>query len=390
MRGAERPAKVAWTRPFLQPLQPLEQEAARQTFIDIADDWHSPEEVDKVLSLTDNMPLALNLFASLVALEGCSIVLSRWEEEKTSLISDGYDKRSNLDLSISLSLSSSRMESVPHSQELLSLLSMLPDGLSDAELVQSRLPIDNILGCKVALIRTSLAYSDEHKQLKVLMPIREYMQKSQPPGDHLLTPLLKHFQDLLKFYVENHGTRAGSSIVARISSNFANIQNVLQNGCQPGNPDLKDIIYCACHLNYFSNRIAQRPLPLMVQINDFLPFLCDPHLEAYFITELFNAQQYYSIPNPDTLVVQNLKHFEQIDDTDLKCMLSLIPLYASSYGFSRQILYQHSGPLSILQARPAQGYTFLSAGYIFSYVNWEHQKACLQFGYTWKYQLGAW
>ncbi|KAJ7934601.1 hypothetical protein B0H13DRAFT_2488420, partial [Mycena leptocephala] len=193
MRGAERPAKVAWTRPFLLPLKPLEQEAARQTFIDIADDKHSPEEIDKVLSLTDNMPLALNLFANLVDLEGCSNVLSRWEEEKTSLISDGYDKKSNLDLSISLSLSSSRMESVPHSRELLSLLSMLPDGLSDAELVQSRLPIDNILGCKAALIRTSLAHNDEHKHLKVLVPIREYMQKTQPPGDHLIWPLLKHF-----------------------------------------------------------------------------------------------------------------------------------------------------------------------------------------------------
>jgi hypothetical protein len=43
---------------------------------------------------------------------------------------------------------------------------MLPDGLSDIELVQSRLPFENILGCKAGLICTSLAYSDEHKRLK--------------------------------------------------------------------------------------------------------------------------------------------------------------------------------------------------------------------------------
>jgi hypothetical protein len=83
-------------------LKPLEQEAACQTFIDIADNWHNPEEIDKVLSLTDNMPLALNLFGHSVYLEGCENVLSHWEEEKSSLISDGHDKRSNLDLSISL------------------------------------------------------------------------------------------------------------------------------------------------------------------------------------------------------------------------------------------------------------------------------------------------
>ncbi|KAJ7817799.1 hypothetical protein B0H13DRAFT_1457141, partial [Mycena leptocephala] len=196
MQGAERSAKVAWTCPLLQPLKPLEQEAARQTFIDIADNTHNPEEVKKVLSLTDNMPLAINLLAHLVDSEGCSHVLSRWEEEKTSLISDGCDKRSNLDLSIALSLSSPRLNSVPHSKNLLSLLSMLPDGLSDAELVQAKLPIDNVLGCKVALIRTTLAYSDEHKRLKALVPIREYIQKIKLPGNHLVQPLLKHFKEL--------------------------------------------------------------------------------------------------------------------------------------------------------------------------------------------------
>ncbi|KAJ7901486.1 hypothetical protein B0H13DRAFT_1717833 [Mycena leptocephala] len=100
MRGAERPDKVRWTRPFLLPLKPLDQDAARQTFLDIADSVHKPEEVDKVLSLTDNMPLAINLLAHLVDSEGCSNVLSRWEVEKTSLISEGYDRRSNLELSI--------------------------------------------------------------------------------------------------------------------------------------------------------------------------------------------------------------------------------------------------------------------------------------------------
>ncbi|KAJ7911709.1 hypothetical protein B0H13DRAFT_1875543 [Mycena leptocephala] len=230
MRGAERPAKVAWTHPFLPLLKPLEQAAARQTFIDIADNTHDPNEVDKVLLLTDNMPLAISLMAHLVDSEGCPYVLSHWEEEKTSLISDGYDRTSNLDLSISLSLSSPRLNTFPHSKDLLSLLSMLPDGLSDVELVQSKVPLDNILGCKAALIRTSLAYSDGHKQLKALVPIREYMQKIQPPGDHLIRPLRKHFQELLEFYMEYQGNESSSSTVVRVSSNYSNIQNVLQNG----------------------------------------------------------------------------------------------------------------------------------------------------------------
>ncbi|KAJ7866154.1 hypothetical protein B0H13DRAFT_1898218 [Mycena leptocephala] len=361
MRGAERPAKVAWTRPFLLPLKPLEQAAALRTFIDIADNGHSPEEVDKVLSLTDNMPLAINLLAQLVDSEGCSNVLSRWEVEKTSMISEGYDKRSNLDLSISLSLSSPRIESQPHSRELLSLLSMLPDGLSDVELVQSNLPIDDIGQCKAALIRTSLAYSNQQKRLKALVPIREYVHKIQPPGDHLVRPLLKHFQELLEFYVDIHGTQSGSSIVARISSNFANIQNVLQNGLQQGHPGLRDSIYCICNLNVFSQRIGHGTIPLIGQVHNMLPQLHDHQLEAYFITELFDSRQYYPISDSETLVAQCLGHFGQVDDTDLK-------LCWGSYEFSR-LLYAP-------QKRPVDCNKILSECYIFGNFNWNTKRQC--------------
>ncbi|KAJ7922721.1 hypothetical protein B0H13DRAFT_2408011 [Mycena leptocephala] len=329
MRGAERPAKVAWTHPFLPLLKPLEQAAARQTFIDIADNTHDPEQVDKVLSLTDNMPLAISLIAHLVDSEGCSYVLSRWEEEKTSLISDGYDRTSNLDLSISLSLSSPRLN--PHSKDLLSLLSMLPDGLSDVELVQSKLPIDNILSCKAALVGTTLAYSDEHKRLKALVPIREYMQKIQPPGDHLIRPLLKHFQELLEFFMEYCGTQSSSSTVARVSSNYSNIQNVLQNGLQQEHPDLVNSIYCTCYLNGFSERIGQGPTSLLQQIWNILPHPCDDRLKAYFIIECLDAWTSDAISN--TLVSETLENFKQFDDQSIKCRFyNSLPYYYLTRG----------------------------------------------------------
>ncbi|KAJ7174951.1 P-loop containing nucleoside triphosphate hydrolase protein, partial [Mycena crocata] len=51
MRGAEKPSKVHWTHPFLPPLGCLTNEAAQQTFIDIADDQHNPDEIEQVLFL---------------------------------------------------------------------------------------------------------------------------------------------------------------------------------------------------------------------------------------------------------------------------------------------------------------------------------------------------
>jgi hypothetical protein len=199
---------------------------------------------------------------------------------------------------------------------------MLPDGLSDVELVQSKLPIDNILGCKAALIGTSLAFSDEHKRLKVLVPIREYMQKIQPPEDHLIQPLLKHFQELLEFYMEYLGNQSHSSIVARVLSNYSNIQNVLQNGLHQGHPDLVNSIYCTCYVNSFSQRMGQGPISLLHQIQNIFPHPCDHRLEAYVIIEWLNPWNLLSIPNLDTLVSDALEHFKKFDDPDLKCMLS--------------------------------------------------------------------
>ncbi|KAJ7444733.1 P-loop containing nucleoside triphosphate hydrolase protein, partial [Mycena latifolia] len=222
MRGAERPSKVHWTRPFLSPLKPLADHAARQTFIDITDNEHDNEEITQLLELTDNMPLAVNLLANLVDYEGCSSVLARWKTENTYMISEGHDKSSNLNSSIAISLSCPRMTS--GARNLLSLLSILPDGLSNVELVQSILPVPDILTCKAVLLQTSLAYTDS-KCLKVLAPIREYMQHINPPSPLLVQPLRKHFHSLLDLHRTHFGVQI-NGIAEQINANLHNIHHI--------------------------------------------------------------------------------------------------------------------------------------------------------------------
>jgi hypothetical protein len=175
MRGAERPAKVRWTRPFLPPLNPLSYEAACQTFFDITDESSDDADVQELLRLTNHLPLAVSLIANLASFEGSETVLRRWKNESTTLLSEGQDKRSNLDISIMLSLSSPRIQSVPGAHELMQIVSLLPDGVSNSELMQIALPIRDVLKCKAALIRTSVAYLDREERLKILVPIREYV-----------------------------------------------------------------------------------------------------------------------------------------------------------------------------------------------------------------------
>ncbi|KAJ7247817.1 hypothetical protein C8J57DRAFT_1673639, partial [Mycena rebaudengoi] len=198
LRGAERPSKVKWTRPFLAPLEPLSNVAAQQTFIEVVDQGHDDASIKELLRLTGNLPLAVSLIASVASSEGCAQALSRWKLESTRMLSEGYDQRSSLDISIMLSYTSSRM--TPGAQELLSILSLLPDGLADADLVQAQLPLHDILACKVTLIQTALAFVGQDQHLKVLVPIREHILNIHPPANSLKLKLRQHFHQILDLW----------------------------------------------------------------------------------------------------------------------------------------------------------------------------------------------
>ncbi|KAJ7244704.1 hypothetical protein C8J57DRAFT_1680711 [Mycena rebaudengoi] len=131
---------------FLSLLTDVSHLALIQTFIDLADDGYDNASIKELLELTGDLPLAVSLIASVANSEGCAQALSRWKLERTRMLSKGYDQRSSLDISIMLSYTSPQM--TPGAQELLSILSMLPDGLTDADLVQAKLPIIDILACK--------------------------------------------------------------------------------------------------------------------------------------------------------------------------------------------------------------------------------------------------
>jgi hypothetical protein len=321
MRGAERPAKVRWTRPFILPLKSLSNDAAQQTFIDITDNSYDTKEMNQLLQLTDNMPLAVDLIAHLVDSEGFSNVLSRWEAEKTSMLSTGYDRRSNLDTSISLSLSSPRITA--ESKQLLALLSILPDGLSDVELVQSNFPIPNILGCKATLLATSLAYQDELKRLRSLVPVREYVQQFLPPASLLTESLGKHFHSLLDLWKKYNGEQR-KPVINQINSNLRNLDEVLKQGLHNKGPNLVDTIYCTLSLNSFYRITRQRQTTLMDYLPSAFPQPCDHQLEASFIVELLYSLANHAAGQTEQLIAEGMAHFQHLNDPVLECECLLL------------------------------------------------------------------
>ncbi|KAJ7742242.1 P-loop containing nucleoside triphosphate hydrolase protein [Mycena metata] len=315
MRGAEHPAKVRWTRPFLPPLKPLSDAAAQQTFLDIADDEN--EETKKLLEFTGNVPLVVDLMAHLVAYEGAASVLARWETEKTSVLSDGYDRRSNLDASITISLLSPRFTSLPGAMDLLCLLSILPDGLSDLELLQSNLPIQDILACKAVLLRTSLAYNDDKKRLKSLVPIREHVQHFNPVTLSRVKPLQEYFSRLLGFYQKYFGTLQTAGSIKQIAQNLGNLHQILLQGLNPQNVDLTQSVACAFSLNTFSRQTGRGQHALMDLMQPLVQ-LCGPKSEVLFITEQFRAQFQSTVNDPELLTSQAKSRFHVLNDPVLE------------------------------------------------------------------------
>ncbi|KAJ7446981.1 hypothetical protein FB451DRAFT_1536703 [Mycena latifolia] len=321
MRGAERPAKVQWTRPFLAPLKPLSDVAARETFFAIAEDGHDSKDVDEVLSLTDNMPLAVDLIAHAVDFEGsCSAVLARWKSEKTSLLSAGNGRKSDLDTSITISLSSSRMST--GAKDLLSLLSILPDGLSDVELVQSKLSINDIMTCKAALLATSLAYMDDKRQLKSLVPIREHMQCFYPPSLLLIHPLSKYFHQLLDLYKQYPRTRQGAGRIKHTALNVGNIRELLLRGLNQDNPNLEETIECTLSMKVFTRDMNpgynHLIAMLMDQIEVALPGNCNEKLKAELILWKFESSSPCLSTDADLLITQAITHFHNFNDQALE------------------------------------------------------------------------
>jgi hypothetical protein len=291
--------------------------AAYQTFIEIADEMHDLSEVDKLLELTDNIPLAVQLVANIVASEGSQATLERWKVESTALLSTGYDKQSNLETSIKLSFSSPRLASLPHAVDLLSLISLLSDGISETDLVQSKLPIPEILKCKTTLVRTSLAYVDHAGRLKVLAPTRDYIRTAKPPAPDFVRPLRKYLNDLLRLWKTVMDSSSGvGDLTPRLLSNLGNMHNLLLHGLDCDHSDLGETIQAIISLNQLNLLMNRGLSPLMQHLHEMISQIDDHRVHGQYIVEAFRARWFYAIPNPDKYMDEAIEHFRIVNDIE--------------------------------------------------------------------------
>ncbi|KAJ7599396.1 hypothetical protein C8J56DRAFT_916581 [Mycena floridula] len=309
MRGSERPSQVKWTRPFLKPLEPLSSIAARQTFLDISDVYEQDPHIDELLSLSDNLPLAVTLMAGVAEFDGCESVLMRWKERNTALLSDGLDKRSNLEISIDISLQSPRVTTT--ARELLSVLSYLPDGVTPTELGEISLPLLKVAECRATLCRTSLAYVNHEQRLKLLAPIREYVQKAFPPSPACINALRKHVFDLASLADD---VERIPGLARKLIANMGNIGLSIRMAIQANDLGVKEAVMAALKLNrMYRVRLAEfGSFEMLRSVAGAVDSLNDPQIRGQYLLALSSDPS--NATPVETLRLQAIESFKQAHD----------------------------------------------------------------------------
>ncbi|KAJ7279991.1 hypothetical protein C8J57DRAFT_1220518 [Mycena rebaudengoi] len=276
------------------------------TFLDEADDFHEEDSVKNLLDLTGNLPLAVSLIASVASYEGCDKALLRWKTESTRMLSDGYDQRSSLGISIMLSFTSSRMTT--GAQELLSALSMLPDGLTASELVQTQLAIPDILECRATLLQTSLAFVDKYQKLKVLTPIREHILSVHPPSSTLKLKLRQHFHEITNHWI-HFRLLNGPDILSQISQNLGNFNSVFLDGLNTEIPDGIQNIQSILFLNRFYTTTQLAFSPLLQHLSEHMLHSQNSPILGDYLIECFAASHMLPVEDAENRITFGNQYF---------------------------------------------------------------------------------
>ncbi|KAJ7857197.1 hypothetical protein B0H13DRAFT_2357044 [Mycena leptocephala] len=312
MRGAERPGKIKWNRPFLPSLEPLSVSASRQIFLEIADEPGSGEEsaLDDLLDLSGSLPLAVSLMANIASFEGYSSTLARWEMEKIALLSEGHDKRSNLEKSITLSLNSPRISSSPHAKNLISLLSLLPDGIKPEDIIAGKVPIPNVRQCQSLLVGTSLAYIDVKGRLKTLSPVRECIRQVYPPSLSLSRPLRTYFQDLLEVWRSRHQLPS-PNLAPELVGYLGNINQLFLEGLMTEEKSAWIAIgESIIALDVFSRVMLKGGSLLLQRLPRLIEATGDAGLRWRYETTIIKNYRHL-IQDPDALIKEGVQHFNE-------------------------------------------------------------------------------
>ncbi|MGH8571982.1 MAG: AAA family ATPase, partial [Gammaproteobacteria bacterium] len=178
LRGAQRPTGPHWSESVQVPQLPLDQ--GRKVFLAIAGERYGEDpNLDPLLTHLDGMPLAIKLLAGAAEGEPDLAALSRrWTQERTGLLRRAGAAGQQVSAAASFELSISSPLMTAEARRLLSLLAVVPNGISHDDLPH----LESEIGEDAAptLRKVGLAF-DEASRLRTLKPIADYVLAQHPP-----------------------------------------------------------------------------------------------------------------------------------------------------------------------------------------------------------------
>lgn len=231
IRGQQCPRGTLWTKPL--GLTPFDLPSARLTFATIVPALEADPDLDELLKCVDCLPLAVTLLAAVAEGEpSVGNLLARWRVEKTKFVKDGSGntQQGSLEASIEVSIQSARMKSEPSALQLLSLLALLPNGISVADTQTTALGLrPSALGAVSMLRKVALVYDDPtNARIRVLSPIQIYVSSQYPPTPALLESLQAHYARISQLG-KKVGKRDGMDALPKLTSEAENIQAVVEH-----------------------------------------------------------------------------------------------------------------------------------------------------------------
>ena len=201
-RGINLPPSIDWSNSATAVLEPFSLRAAMRTFEDRAQRRIMGDDVTlarELLFAVDMIPLAVTILGQLCYLgNSVSKLLSRWNRENISLLHTfGSSRSHSVEVSIELSISMMRsVEAWDEALQLLSLCSLLPDGVRPGILKQLEPQFGNIHRALDTLSAYALVSVTANGVVKTLSPVRYFVMKRYPAQSNHRDALNSIFLDI--------------------------------------------------------------------------------------------------------------------------------------------------------------------------------------------------
>ena len=254
MRGSQKPSGTRWSN-VLPPLQPVDLRSALAIFKVIS--YKEDEYATRLIQAVDCVPLAVTLMANLASVDGetTEALWLRWKEESTSMIERGLDRLSSLEISVQVSLSSPRMQHDPGAAAFLSLLALLPDGMSPNTLCACITGMSNLISVKKAistLRQNALVYEDSSGTLRILSPVRLFMHAHRPPSTQARQFLYDHFIHLALQGSSYHDSTVRSQLGREVGNINAILIDTLKGTATRPLQEIIQAVVSFCQYTYVS------------------------------------------------------------------------------------------------------------------------------------------